>query len=828
MKKLTKGLLFFAVVSFLQNGCTSPVEDGLPGSESDTSTYHSAGWQNNPLHGAEYQTNPQNCRACHGEDLEGGTSGISCGDCHHSGWSGTHGQAFAENPSNCGGCHGADLKGGLAGVSCASCHHSGWTGTHGQAFAESPHSCKGCHGQDLTGALSGISCADCHHSGWSGTHAQAFAEDPNNCKGCHGQNLRGALSGVSCISCHHSNPTTYQHGGTARHIVPENCDGCHGADLTGGHTSTSCKSSSCHPNRDKCAPCHKTLQSHPIHTVSNNRGPTPLACEDCHTVDPFNYAVLADGNNFANSTNCDACHSPNGAYDGASDAVIGAKSNWEIGVYDGDALRTEKERWCAACHDDQPANSQTGGMGVNAPNIVGNNTTYGFYVTGHNINCLSCHDASKNHIDHEHRTYTSASNNYQAGYRLKPVNGGAPMNIPRPKSTDDPHNYLDHFALCFDCHNADELIGESDEWDASKTNFDYSSGANGHYEHLSMGRITFDSDFDSVGDSDFTCTTCHNVHGSPTPAMTRHGELILATRNDLPPDFGALNFSYLPLGATVVTSVAGKIELAGGGVTQNGICAATCHGSGATVYRTAYSAPRVLSCPEIDPVFNDGVDTVLLTAYVLDHNAVTVPTVTIDVGPLDDSTETMHDDGINGGDEIAGDHIYSFETTVPDTVDAGPASLDVTATDGDGTGTNQVEVPVVDPEELVVDNEDAEYVGTWPLVTGNACAYEEDFQWNEAGSGADTATWTPTVYQAGDYNVYARWVAHANRATDAPYTITYDGGSVTIDKNQQTDGCTWNLLGTYPFEVGTAGSVVLSDDANGYLNADAVKLELQP
>jgi hypothetical protein len=76
--------------------------------------------------------------------------------------------------------------------------------------------------------------------------------------------------------------------------------------------------------------------------------------------------------------------------------------------------------------------------------------------------------------------------------------------------------------------------------------------------------------------------------------------------------------------------------------------------------------------------------------------------------------------------------------------------------------------------------------------------------------------------------VYARWVAHANRATDAPYTITYDGGSVTIDKNQQTDGCTWNLLGTYPFEVGTAGSVVLSDDANGYLNADAVKLELQP
>jgi hypothetical protein len=457
--------------------------------------------------------------------------------------------------------------------------------------------------------------------------------------------------------------------------------------------------------------------------------------------------------------------------------------------------------------------------GASAPNVIGDDTTYGFFVSGHKISCLSCHDADKDHIDHQLRTYASASDNYQAGYRLRSVGALEPMNIPRPKSTGDAHDYVDDFALCFDCHNANELIGESDESDASKTNFDYSSGQNGHYNHLAMGRVTFDSDFDGLGDSEYSCTACHNVHGSSTPAMTRDGALILETRDDLPPDFGALNFSYLPAGATVVTSVAGKIELAGGGVTQNGICAATCHGSGATVYRTAYFAPRVLSCPEIDAVFNDDVDTTLLTAYVLDHNAVTVPNVTIDVGPLGGSTETMNPIGNN---------IYAFETTVPDTVGAGVASLDVTATDGDGTGTNEVDVTVIDPEELILDNEDAVYAGSWPLVTGNACAYEEDFQWNAAGTGADTATWTPTVYQAGDYNVYARWVNNANRATDAPYTITYDGGSVTIDKNQQTDGCTWNLLGTYPFVEGTTGSIVLSDDANGYLSADAVRLELVP
>jgi hypothetical protein len=35
-------------------------------------------------------------------------------------------------------------------------------------------------------------------------------------------------------------------------------------------------------------------------------------------------------------------------------------------------------------------------------------------------------------------------------------------------------------------------------------------------------------------------------------------------------------------------------------------------------------------------------------------------------------------------------------------------------------------------------------------------------------------------------------------------------------------------LGTYPFALGTSGSIVLSDDANGILTADGIKLELQP
>lgn len=48
------------------------------------------------------------------------------------------------------------------------------------------------------------------------------------------------------------------------------------------------------------------------------------------------------------------------------------------------------------------------------------------------------------------------------------------------------------------------------------------------------------------------------------------------------------------------------------------------------------------------------------------------------------------------------------------------------------------------------------------------------------------------------------------------------------DVDQKIDGSQWNLLGTYPFAAGTSGYVVLSDDADKYVIADAIRLEPQP
>ena len=78
---------------------------------------------------------------------------------------------------------------------------------------------------------------------------------------------------------------------------------------------------------------------------------------------------------------------------------------------------------------------------------------------------------------------------------------------------------------------------------------------------------------------------------------------------------------------------------------------------------------------------------------------------------------------------------------------------------------------------------------------------------------------------AGNYNVYAHWVAGADRATNATYTITHSGGTSTVSVNQQVNGGEWVPLGSYAFAQNQAHGVVLTDQANGLVVADAIKYE---
>ncbi len=199
-----------------------------------------------------------------------------------------------------------------------------------------------------------------------------------------------------CEVCHTQTKYHKNDGSGASHYATMNCISCHphtGGFVHGGGGGTGCDS------------CHGHSGSHYRHTDVD---PPATACSDCHNTS--SYPGFNDGKSLSETTVCDTCHSPSGAFNGVSDAVIGAKPNWPQGAYESGtyptALRAGKEKWCAGCHDNVPSVVN----GTTAPDIVGNNSTYGYYLDTHgnvtygvsckNVTyskgeCLHCHDVSQ-------------------------------------------------------------------------------------------------------------------------------------------------------------------------------------------------------------------------------------------------------------------------------------------------------------------------------------------------------------------------------------------------------------------------------------------------
>ncbi|WP_460417577.1 DNRLRE domain-containing protein [Planifilum fimeticola] len=115
------------------------------------------------------------------------------------------------------------------------------------------------------------------------------------------------------------------------------------------------------------------------------------------------------------------------------------------------------------------------------------------------------------------------------------------------------------------------------------------------------------------------------------------------------------------------------------------------------------------------------------------------------------------------------------------------------------------------------------YVGSWPYSTNVSGYYGSNYQPNDKGSGDDTYTWVPRLTESGTYQVDVWYTSASDRATNAPYTVRYNGGSKTYTVNQQSGGGKWHKLGSHSFSAGTSHSVVLNDNADGYVIADAVR-----
>jgi hypothetical protein len=170
-----------------------------------------------------------------------------------------------------------------------------------------------------------------------------------------------------------------------------------------------------------------------------------------------------------------------------------------------------------------------------APNVVGDNQTWGYYVTGHKMNCSWCHDVNSDHIDDsrlsifEYIKNTANPTNFR--FYSDP---NMQMELPYSRVYG-----TEKFALCYKCHeeswltesaNPDPNPGlmtnfrEDDDWMPATTEH------NLHRYHLMDGDVLI------AGYT--TCVLCHDPHGQWNPAMNRieNGDLAYSylTGGDIP------------------------------------------------------------------------------------------------------------------------------------------------------------------------------------------------------------------------------------------------------------------------------------------------------
>ncbi|HEY0947323.1 MAG TPA: Ig-like domain-containing protein [Opitutaceae bacterium] len=188
-------------------------------------------------------------------------------------------------------------------------------------------------------------------------------------------------------------------------------------------------------------------------------------------------------------------------------------------------------------------------------------------------------------------------------------------------------------------------------------------------------------------------------------------------------------------------------------------------------------------------------------------------------------------DGLNlGSEDTASPYSLTYDSAL---IANGTHVLTAIARDAAGNTTtsesviaaveNSAPPPGLGP--ITQDNADASGVtitGTWTPSTSVAGYYGTNYL--AATAGSNSVCFTPTFPQTGNYDVYVRWTAHTNRATNAPIDVNHAGGTATFSVDMRTSGSTWVLLGTFTFGGGTAGNItVRTTSANGYVVADAVQ-----
>lgn len=401
-----RGMVLCTLVILAIAACSSPNKQSIVNPETGR---HPANWIVD--HRTAYAGNPAPCAECHGMDLRGGVSGVSCFSasfngmsCHANGPSGhpagwadptLHGAAAKAAPSSSAGfascqtCHGDTFAGGRVQRSClntAGCHgaavsapHSPapWRGgarTHTNTNMANAPVCALCHLNGLNssvqpsppapagttpGCFNNTLChaLTAHPAGWSAPdqHGVTAEQDFAVCKVCHGATYQGGLATTTCYNCH--NGPGLNHPAPAW-VVPDHktaaltdnviCQKCHGTNYLGGGSHLACIS------------CHMENQTK-VHRIA------------WYPDVRFNHSAYAKANGTTACSNI-YCHGANLTGVALSGPSCSTCHIWPLNLAN-----------CASCHGTPPT-------GTVFPNIAGRHSAHTVLSTS--IVCATCHQGA--------------------------------------------------------------------------------------------------------------------------------------------------------------------------------------------------------------------------------------------------------------------------------------------------------------------------------------------------------------------------------------------------------------------------------------------------